>query len=119
MTVQPSLLMNPIDVAFWEFHHAHPEVYDELLRMARDWKAAGHVRCGLKMLFEVIRWQRGIRREIGQTFKLNNNFTSRYSRLLSANHPDLAGFFETRELADEHAFEAARRWVQTRVEVAL
>ena len=116
-TDQLSLLLHPIDVRFWEFHHANGHVYDELLRLARRWKAAGHSRCSMDMLFHLLRWDAGMATS-DVDFKLNNDFTSRYARLLSANHRDMAGFFETRSLTDEHAFDAARRWVQTRTEVA-
>jgi hypothetical protein len=99
---QLTLLGDPIDARFLEFHHAHPEVYRELVRLARRWKAAGHARIGMKMLFEVLRWERGlagVRDDRG--FRLNNDFTSRYARLIQANEPDLVGFFETRALVDE------------------
>ena len=36
-------------------------------------------------------------------FKLNNNFTAHYARLLMAQEPDLEGFFETRESYDPSA----------------
>ena len=31
-------------------------------------------------------------------FKLNNNFTSRYARLIEREHPELRGFFRKRRL---------------------
>lgn len=99
---QMTLLENPIDVQFLEFHHAHPEVYQALRDMARDLRRRGEHKAGIGMLFEVLRWNRlmaGIRDEDG--FKLNNNYRSRYARLLMANEPDLVGFFETRQLADD------------------
>jgi hypothetical protein len=119
VTSQPSLLMNPIDVAFWEFHHANPHVYAGLVDLARQWRRAGHDACSMNMLFEKLRWDVGVSTSGDHAgFKLNNNYRSRYSRLVSANEADLAGMFATRELADEHDFDAARRWVQTRTEVA-
>jgi hypothetical protein len=36
-----------------------------------------------------------------EDYKLNNNFTSRYARLLMQHNADLAGFFEIRAMASE------------------
>jgi hypothetical protein len=96
---QLSLLEDPIEVQFQAFHHAHPEVYEQLHELALELRNQGHRRCGIGMLFEVLRWtwmRSGIRDEDG--FRLNNNYRSRYARLLMANDPRLAGFFETRAL---------------------
>lgn len=89
-----------LDDRFAAFHAAHPEVYDELRKLAVTAKHRGRDRLGMKMLFEVLRWQRilaGLPAE-GEEFKLNNNYTSRYARLLMEQTPELAGMFETREL---------------------
>lgn len=88
-----------IDDRFHQFHTDHPEVYDEIVRLARQVKTAGRERVGMKLLFEVIRWNRmlsGVKDAEG--FKLNNVYTSRYARLVMEQEPDLSGFFETREL---------------------
>jgi hypothetical protein len=101
VTRQLSFLADPIDQAFIEFHHENPHVYRALVGLARDWKAAGHARCSMNMLFEVLRWDEGLRTKSADGVKLNNNFRSRYARIIEANEPDLAGFFETRALASE------------------
>ena len=98
---QLALLPDPIDQAFVEFHHANPHVYDELVRLARRWKAAGHDRCAIGMLWEVLRWSAGIATDADDGLKLNNSFRSRYVRVIQANERDLVGFFETRALASE------------------
>ena len=86
-----------IEAAFLRFHHDNPHVYHELVRLARDWEHRGHPRCGIKMLFEVLRWQAGMRTG-GDTFKLNNNYHSYYARLIMLQEPDLDGLFVLREL---------------------
>lgn len=98
---QISLLDDPIEAQFVAFHHRNPEVYDTLLVLANRWQEAGHDRVGISMLWEIVRWERGLSCEDGSTFRLNNNYRSRYARLLMANHPHLAGFFETRSLTGE------------------
>lgn len=94
--------MQSIDQRFEEFHSANPGIYVELVRLARLAKARGRKHCGVKWLWEVIRWNHFI--ATGQEYRLNNIFTSRYSREIMTREPDLQGFFETRVLksGDHH-----------------
>lgn len=84
-----------IRLSFERFHRDNPQVFTRLREMAMAWQAAGHKRCGLKMLFEVLRWEHGLR-TTGEPFRLNNNYTAHYARLLMRHECDLEGFFETR-----------------------
>jgi hypothetical protein len=95
--MQMTLIDDPLDVRFAEFHDANPHVYDALVRMARRWRATGRNRCSIAMLTEVLRWEIGIT-TTGDPFILNNSYRSRYARLIEASEPDLAGIFETRSL---------------------
>ena len=108
MTTEPTLfdvapLITPdytgltIEERFEAFHTANPWVYDALVVLICDWLAAGHRRVGLKAMFEVLRWQYG-RSTVGDTFKCNNDFTSRYARLILRRHPEWSDAIETREL---------------------
>ena len=83
---------------FEDFHERHPEVYSEIVRMARELKAAGHQRYSMDALLHVIRWHRHVRRDQGDEFKINDWYSSRYSRLVQTMESDLDGFFETRGL---------------------
>jgi hypothetical protein len=83
---------------FVEFHEKNPQVYAELLRLARLLKARGHKRIGMKMLFEQLRWQHALKTTDLSGFKLNNNYTAYYARMLMERNLDLVGFFETREV---------------------
>ncbi len=89
-----------IQVQFQRFHLAHPEVYDGLVRLTYEAKNAGRARIGIAMLFEVLRWQWIIAGlpDDAEAWKLNNNYKSRYARLIMRRHPPLAGMFETRTL---------------------
>jgi len=98
---QLSLLPDTIDQAFFAFHHANPDVYRALVKLARQWKAAGHDRCSVNMLFEVLRYDRGLKTATTDGLKLNNSYRSRYARIIQANEHDLRGFFETRALSTE------------------
>lgn len=82
---------------FESFHALNPWVYEALEKLTADWIAAGHARVGMKMMFEVLRWQVG-RTTTGDEFKLNNSLTSRYARFIVNEHPEWETYFETREL---------------------
>lgn len=81
---------------FAEFHAAHPEVYQELVELARARVRSGRRRVGIKALWEVARWNLELRCDDGE-FKLNNSFTASYARLIMSQEADLADIFETRE----------------------
>ena len=87
------------DVAFWTFHRKHPEVYDALARLARQGVRAGKTKLGIGMLYEVVRWERIIARlpARDEQWKLNNNYRSRYARLIM-EEPGLAGIFDVRRI---------------------
>lgn len=86
-----------IDERFREFHEKNPQVLERLVALARQAIRAGKTRIGAKTLVEVARWHFWLETE-GDEFKINNSFTSRYSRLLVETHPEFEGLFETREL---------------------
>lgn len=82
---------------FREFHAANPALYVELVKVARGLKAKGHDRFGIGLCAEVVRWQSMVT-TTGDPFKVNNDYRSRYARLIARNEPDLAEVFETRSL---------------------
>lgn len=82
---------------FDSFHAENPWVFQALEELTRDLVARGHKRVGMKMLFEVVRWHHA-RATVGDTFRCNNDWTSRYARLLIAAHPEWEHVFETRRL---------------------
>lgn len=87
---------DPIEVDFWAFHTAHPEVYQELRDMALRLRRQGRKHYGIKALYEVVRFQRALNARSCADWKLNNNFTSLYARLLMQNEPALSDFFHVR-----------------------
>jgi len=88
-----------IEASFLAFHDANPWVYDALVRLARDMLYRGRARIGIGMLFEVLRWQWTRATDDAHSyFKLNNNYRSRYARLMMEREEDLSGVFELRSL---------------------
>jgi hypothetical protein len=48
---------------FQQFHQQHPEVYAELVRMAREARAAGFNRFGMPTIWETMRWHFAMHRD--------------------------------------------------------
>lgn len=86
-----------IQERFAAFHEANPGVYRELRRLALDLHARGRQRIAIGMLYEVLRWS-ALRTRATDDYKLNNNYRSRYARLLADNEPALADAFNLRKL---------------------
>jgi hypothetical protein len=88
----------PIDERFVAFHRANPQVYRRLrdLAMQAVTRRPG-VRLSIAMLFEVLRYETLVVLRTDH-FKLNNDFRSRYVRMLEEREPELAGRFETRRI---------------------
>lgn len=86
-----------IDEVFAAFHQANPHVYTEIERRALALQRVGAVRVGIGAIVEAMRYDYALRTE-GDDYKLNNNFRSRYARLLVADHPELRDVVELREL---------------------
>lgn len=90
----------PIAERFEAFHRENPHVADALERLAANAIEAGAGRVGVKMLYEVLRYERIIETR-GDDFRLNNDYHSRYARLLIERRPEWAGKIETRQLKGE------------------
>ena len=85
-------------VDFERFHAENPHVYKRLKRLAFLLKVRGVERYGMKALWEVLRYEEAIATSVGVcSYRLNNNYTALYARLLMDQEPDLEGFFELRE----------------------
>lgn len=97
MTREPSLFDKTIDAKFAEFHAANPHVYEMLVQLAYEATDANKRRIGIKALWERLRWDLWLAAD-GDEYRLNNNFTSRYVRLIEEREPGLRGLFEQRRL---------------------
>ena len=98
ITIEFDLQEKTLDEKFRKYHEENPEIYSSLVELARHAKCKGHRKLGMKMLFEVVRWQRILQAEDPEGFKINNNFHSRYARLIMEVEPDLQGIFDLRKL---------------------
>ena len=80
----------------WVFHRNNPQVALQLRRLALELVDAGHRHYSIKGLFEVLRFNAALKTD-GKPYKLNNNLTPFYARLLMETEPRLEGFFHTRK----------------------
>ena len=81
---------------FAAFHAANPHVADALEKLAGQWLAI-HPRVGVKALVERLRWESGIQTH-GGAYRINNDYTSHYARLLIERHPSWGDRINVREL---------------------
>ncbi len=101
--IQLPLGASKAEAAFFAFHADHPHVYAELVKLARRAKRRGARKLGIKMLWEVTRWNVWIQTNT-EDWKMNNTFTAYYARLIMKQELDLAGIFDLRKArADEQA----------------
>ena len=98
--ILPESLDCSIYARFKRFHGNNPEVYRNLVSLARDFRrqAQNHNRkMGIAMLFEVLRWNYYLNIDMGEEeFKLSNDFRAPYARLIMESEPDLNDVFQIR-----------------------
>jgi hypothetical protein len=89
---------------FWAFHTKHPIVYSTLVEMTREWRRVrGPGKVSIAMFWQSMRHQWGLHGlpDPDEEFKLNNNYTSHYARLIMLSEPDLDAAYETRLLRSD------------------
>lgn len=102
--VQYDLFGKSLDQRFvaWLQSPAGAQIEREVISRALDLRAAGFTRYGIKAICEALRFDRhlhwGPETDAGDPYRVNNVYTSRLARHIMAAVPDLAGFFEVREL---------------------
>lgn len=77
------------------FHRENPQVYQHLRALALALLDSGQPHHSIKGLFEVLRYNAKLRTN-GTPYKLDNNYTAFYARLLMLREPRLDGFFYLR-----------------------
>lgn len=83
---------------FDKFHAKHPEVYSTVLHVSQLRRAQGIRRYAIAAIFEDARHHLHMQRN-GATFpRLNNNYKSRYARLIVEQEEGFEGFFELRKM---------------------
>lgn len=87
-----------LDAEVDRFIAENPYVWERFRLLACKLKNKGYDRWGAKSMWEVLRWELAVHaKTTGESYALNNNYTSRFARKLMEEE-DFAGFFETRSL---------------------
>lgn len=104
MTLANPNEMRRIDRAAASFHAENPHVMAQLIEIAREARARGVKRIGIKLLFERLRWLAAVRTD-GDKYQINNSYTSWYARRIM-QVDGLAGLFETRNSPHDPDYHA-------------
>lgn len=86
---------------FEQFHNDNPHVLNQLISMLDAAKLVGRRKVGMKQLFEVLRWNQSLSTKASD-FKLNNNYTAYYTRLIDKSRPDLGELLTRRSSGADH-----------------
>jgi hypothetical protein len=96
---RPSAMRDTIAERFRQFHFDNPLVFELIVKLAQEQYRRGKERVGIKALWEQIRWHMFLGKlRIRGEYTLNNDFTSRYVRMLIEKYPAYRGLFELRVL---------------------
>lgn len=88
--------MTSIAERFEEYHRDNPHVFRLFKKYSETAMERGYTRFSAKAVFERLRWHYQMETE-GDDFKLNNNYTAYYARMLMREDARFADFFELRE----------------------
>jgi hypothetical protein len=90
-----------IQECFEDFHRDNPWVYKAMVDLAYQEKRDGY-RTSVKAMFEVLRYKyRRATVDKSSDFRLNNNYSSRYARMILESESSLGTVILTRELRAE------------------
>lgn len=87
---------DPKQAKFERYHAENPEIWEEFKRVTFELIKAGRKHYSADGILHAIRFNTAIRG--GKDFKINNNYSSMYSRMFTANFPEHKDFFEQRIL---------------------
>jgi hypothetical protein len=88
--------IDPKQVKFEKYHSANPEIWQQFKNATFTLIRVGRKHFSADAILHSIRFNTAIRG--GKDFKINNNYSSMYSRMFSANFPEHKEFFEQRIL---------------------
>lgn len=95
---------------FAVFHTENPRVFEALEAMAAEMVLRGRKRISARMLIEALRYDFYIKTDDPNSdFKVNNNYSAHYARMLLDVHPDWEGLFQLREIHEGSAFLVRRK----------
>lgn len=106
--VAPSRTRQTPQDRFKAFHRANPGVWALFRQFAHEAKQAGQTRFSADAILHRIRWHVRIETRSSDGRKINNDFAAYYARMLMADEPEFAGFFELRTTRADRQIAAAQ-----------
>lgn len=88
--------VDPKQAKFERYHKENPEIWDQFKEATFALIKVGRKHFSADAILHSIRFNTVLRG--GTDFKINNNYSSMYSRLFTANFPEHKDFFEHRKL---------------------
>lgn len=91
--------MTTIARKFEQYHKDNPKIFEKLVEYTRYLKyEKKRSNYGIGAVFERIRWHLDVETNDPDGWKINNNYRSRYVRLLEEQYPEFLGFYRKRKL---------------------
>ena len=87
---------DPKQLKFEAYHRRNPAIWETFKELTFQLIDAGRKHYSADGILHAIRFNTALRGEV--TYKINNNFSSYYSRMFTANFPHHKDFFEQRKL---------------------
>lgn len=79
------------------YDNEHPEVMRNIIKQLQIAKAIGRKSASVRDIMSALRWSLYI--DLGdKTYKINNNYSSLYTRIIKANYPDLSDMLTVKSL---------------------
>ena len=88
--------LDPKQVKFEKYHSANPEIWNMFKELTFQLIKAGRKHYSADGILHAIRWNTALRGSDER--KINNNYSSMYSRMFTSNYPEHKEFFEQRIL---------------------
>ena len=86
-------------IKFEKYHRENPEIWEAFKELTFQLIKAGRKHYSADGILHAIRFNTALRG--GLDYKINNNFSSYYSRLFTGNFPEHKDFFEQRKLKEK------------------
>ncbi len=83
-------------INFKKYDEENPQIWKEFKKIAKQAKAMGFKRYSANGIFEIMRWNTGVKGK-GQ-YKISNNYRPDYARKMMKEFPRFADFFVIKPL---------------------
>ena len=79
---------------FLKFDKENPDIYREFTWLAYQMKNSGRTKYSAETIINVLRWDKDVKTNGGEEFKISNDFRSMYARYFVYHNPAFENFFD-------------------------